>query len=194
MPPGAEQTAAPAAVAKTTIKPYKLKASGDTLTRDDVATWREVLLSYMRQTDTWKCFLPGGNKATWIPPDDGDNAAWDQPTKDSFADFITCLSTFSPPGFGETIKRESISFNWVIDLIQDTFGLKTRGEHFLALDDLKFDFSNGYTYQQAYMEIKDFICAGLLNNCDRFENKAYNQRETLSPVEQCSNALVRIRC
>ena len=53
MPPGTEQTAAPAAVAKTIIKPYKLKASGDTLTRDDVTTWREVLLSYMRQTDTW---------------------------------------------------------------------------------------------------------------------------------------------
>ena len=47
------------AAAKTSIKPYKLKPSGDALTRDDLATWTEVILSFMRQNDTWKPFLPG---------------------------------------------------------------------------------------------------------------------------------------
>ena len=71
--------------AKTSIKPYKLQPSGDTLTRDDLATWKEVLLSYMRQNDAWKIFLPGGSNdyATWKAEDSGEtqvkitnNAAW----------------------------------------------------------------------------------------------------------------------
>ena len=173
------------AVAKTSIKPYKLKPSGDALTRDDLSTWREVLLSFMRQNEKWRPFLPGAtdpNRSTWTSADDGGNNAWPAEVTRDFDDFLTCLATFAPTGCGETIKRESISFNWAIDLIKETFGLKTRGEHFLALDDIKFEFGPNYTYQQAYMEIKDFICAGLLKNGDRFENKVLAANETLSPV------------
>ena len=172
-----------AAAAKTTIKPYKLKpSSGDTLTRDDLATWREVLLSYMRQNEAWKQFLPDGERPIWTAYDEGElPVAWGD-AREVHKDFLTCLATFSPAGCGETIKRESTSFNWVLDLIKDTYGLKTRGEHFLTLDDLKFDFSAGFTYQQAYMEVKDFICAGLLQTGDRFENKPLTANEKLSPV------------
>ena len=174
------------AAGKTTIKPYKLKASGESLSRDDLSTWREVTLSHMRQNEAWRNFLPGASgqdaKNEWKAQDSGEDNGWDAAVTASHADFITCLSTFSPAGLGETIKRESTSFNWVIDLIKETFGLKTRGEHFLALDDLKFDFSSGCTYQMAFMEVKDFICAGLLNDGDRFENKNYNQKEVLTPV------------
>ena len=62
------------AVAKTSIKPYKLKPSGDALTRDDLSTWREVLLSFMRQNEKWRPFLPGAtdpNRSTWTSADDG---------------------------------------------------------------------------------------------------------------------------
>ena len=171
------------ATAKTTIKPYKLKPStGDTLTRDDLATWREVLLSHMRQNDKWKPFLPDGDKKEWKAGDDPAGNDWTPDIKAAFSDFLTCLSTFSPVGFGETVKRESTSFNWVIDLIKDTFNLKTRGEHFLCLDDIKFDFSGGFTYQQAFMELKDFVCAGLLSETNRFEGKPLTANETLSPV------------
>ena len=178
------------AAAKVTIKPYKLKPSGDKITRDDVTTWKEVLLSHMRQNETWRQFLPGGRNHRWTAADIG-NPVWLPATLTaneraeidvSFADFLTCLSTFSPAGFAETVKRESISFNWVIDLILDTFGLKTRGEHFLALDDLSFEFSNGFTYMQAYMEVKDFICSGLLEADSRFEGRNYDAKEILSPV------------
>ena len=168
---------------KTTIKPYKLKPSGDNLSRDDLATWQQVLLSHMRQADTWRPFLPGGGKADWVAADSGEeNDGWTNGDKAAFQDFLTCLATFSPTGFNETIKRESTSFTWVIDLIKSTFELKTRGEHFLALEDLKFDFSKGFTYQQAYMEVKDFVCASLLNDGDRFEGKALPRKEILSPV------------
>ena len=98
--------------AKTTIKPYKLKpSSGDTITRDDLATWREVLLSHMRQNDKWKDFLPGGGKQEWKALDDTEENDWEDNIKADFEDFLTCLSTFSPTGFGETVKRESTSFN-----------------------------------------------------------------------------------
>ena len=122
---------------KTTVKPYKLKPSGESLTRDDLSTWREVILSHMRQNDKWKDFLPGGPKSEWKAEDDAENDDWDADIKAALADFVTCLATYSPAGFGETIKRESTSFNSVIDLIKETYGLKTRGEHFLGLEDLK---------------------------------------------------------
>ena len=57
---------------KTTIKPYKLKPSGDNLSRDDLATWQQVLLSHMRQNDNWKPFLPGGGKQNWVAADSGE--------------------------------------------------------------------------------------------------------------------------
>ena len=101
---------------KTTVKPYKLKTSGESLTRDDLSTWREVLLSHMRQNDQWKPFLPGGRNDTWKAEDDTTEwgAHWTAEIKAKAAlpDFITCLATYSPAGFGETIKRESISFNY----------------------------------------------------------------------------------
>ena len=60
-------------VAKTSIKPFKLKPSvGDTITRDDLSTWREVLLCYMRQNDAWKPFLPGGTRSEWKAEDNNE--------------------------------------------------------------------------------------------------------------------------
>ena len=97
---------------------------------------------------------------------------------------LTSLSTFSPTGFGETFQRKSTSFNFVIDLIRDTFNLKTLGEYFLGIEDIKFDFTGGFTYQQAYiyMQLKDFLCAGLLEKKDRFEGKDLPLKETLTPA------------
>ena len=91
-------------------------------------------------------------------------------------------SPLSPLLASVKLSRESPRFNWVINLINDTFGLKTKGEHFLALDDIKFDFSGGFTYMQAYMQVKDFICSGLLAAGSRFEGKQYTNTEVLSPV------------
>ena len=60
--------------AKVTIKPFKLKpSSGDKITRDDVTTWKEVLLSHMRQNESWHTFLPGGANQNWTAADDGVN-------------------------------------------------------------------------------------------------------------------------
>ena len=98
------------AAAKVTIKPYKLKpSSGDSITRDDVATWKEVQLSHMRQNDDWKCFLPRGTYSTWRAADEGAAQAFaaDAEVSAAFPDFLTCLATFSPAGFSETVKRES---------------------------------------------------------------------------------------
>ena len=176
-------------VAKTTIKPYKLKATtGDKLTRDDLATWKEVLLSHCRQNEAWQKFLPTGDNKEWKAADSGEPNVWHQDAaqntaaKADFQDFLTCLSTFAPQGFSETVKRESISFNWIINLIEDTYGLKTRGEHFLAMEDIKFEFSDSFTYQMGFMQLKDFICNGLLNQGERFEGKEFGSNETLTPA------------
>ena len=50
---------------RTTINPYKLKASGDSISRDDLNTWKHVLLGFIRQNETWTQFLAGEDNATW---------------------------------------------------------------------------------------------------------------------------------
>ena len=70
----------------------------------------------------------------------------------------------------------------MIDLIKATYGLNAKGEHFLGLEDLNFQFDGSFTYQQAHMEIKDFVCAGLLQPGMMFETKPATAKEILSPA------------
>ena len=132
--------------AKGVPKPYKLKPTGDALSRDDVSTWKQILLGYLRSTARFQKFLPpAGTRREWTASDedeangftidaDNDENAVNQIRAD-FADFITSVATYCPAGFSDTVQRESTSFNWVVDLIESTFALNTKGEHFLALDD-----------------------------------------------------------
>ena len=138
---------------RTTVKPYKLTPSGDSLSRDDLATWRQILLGHMRQNEKWLQFMPSSaTNHTWTCTDDDETnnlfvmtiATQDTPAivkkeetntlRADFQNFLTCLATYAPPGFSETIYRESTSFTWVIELINATYGLDAKGEHFLALD------------------------------------------------------------
>ena len=43
---------------RTAVKPYKLKPTGESLTRDDLSTWKQILLSHIRQNQKWIQFLP----------------------------------------------------------------------------------------------------------------------------------------
>ena len=186
---------------RTTIKPYKLKPTGETLSRDDLATWRQILLGHIRQNPKWLQFLPTSSvNPKWTCSDEDEtnglvemnepvgtaaptiNQTKTDVLRADFADFLTCVATYAPAGFNDTIQRESTSFNWVIDLIKSTYGLDTKGENFLGIDDLKFDFDGGFTYQQAYMQVKDFVCAGLLKSGSMFESKKVSANETLSPT------------
>ena len=45
---------------------------------------------------------------------------------------------------------------------------------------MKFDFDT-ITLHQAYMEVKDFVCAGLIKKGDPFEGKPAANNEVLSP-------------
>ena len=52
----------------------------------------------------------------------------------------------------------------------------------MAIDDLKYEFGATFTYQQAFMQIKDFVCSGLLKTGSTFESKQVTANETLSPA------------
>ena len=148
---------------RTVIKPYKLKPSGEALTRDDLFTWKQILLGHIRQNPKWLQFLPSSaTHKEWKSTDEdvtnglhGVDATASNVLRAEFQDFLTCVATYSPTGFGETILRESTSFDWVIKLIQSTHGLETKGEHFLALDDMKLEYTASFPYQQGLMQVKD---------------------------------------
>ena len=182
---------------RTTIKPYKLKASGDSISRDDLNTWKHVLLGFIRQNETWTQFLAGENNATWTSTDKNETngleaaagegqAVNSRKLRATFKDFLTCVATYSPQGFAETILRESISFQWIIDLLQRTFGLETKGEHFLALEDLKLEYGPDFTYHQGFMEVKDVVCAGLMKEGKMYEGQLLTEKEVLTPTVRTS--------
>ena len=135
--------------------------------------------SVCRQNRDWQPFLPGGTGQDWTPGDEDpthgiedimrpapnqnqvDRRATDKARSD-FKDFLTCVATYCPDGFIQTVMNESSSYNWIINLIKTTFNLQTKGSHFLAGEELKLEFNNGFTYQQGFMKIKSFYTDSLL--------------------------------
>ena len=147
-------------------KPYKLKPTeGEKLTKDDISTWSYTMLSCARQVKEWIQFLPGNSKSSWIPKSEDPSHNWkvtkeqlgeqvvDEEATDqlkaNFQDFLTFIASHCPTGFMNPVMRESTSYDWIIEQLYSTFGLDTKGENFLAGNDIKFEFSHNFTYNQA---------------------------------------------
>ena len=182
-------------------KPYKLKASeGDNITRDDISTWSYTILACARQINDWKQFLPGKAKDIWQAKSDdvthglrvtkqqgGETVTDDAATeklRNDFLDFLTFVATHCPSGFMNMVMRESTSFTWIQKQLHATFDLETRGENFLAGNELKFEFGSGFTYQQALMMTKDFYTNSLLTKTSTFKGKPFPRDEELSPLAE----------
>ena len=172
-------------------KPYKLKPSDGPMSRDDVSLWEYTLLAACRQVADWIQFLPGGAHSNWTPTDQDitnglhdDNAAVRNKLRSDFANFLTCVATHCPTGFINTVMRESSSFADIVQQIKTTYGLDSKGEKFLSCMDLKLEFSNTFTYEQGYMQIKDFFMSSLLPQGARFKNRILDRAETLSPLAE----------
>ena len=104
--------------------------------------------------------------------------------KNNFMDFLTFVATHCPSGFINIIMRESSSFDWIIKRLHETYDLETRGENFLKGNDIKFEFSNTFTYQQAYITMKDFYTNSLLKKGDVFNGKRLSKDEELTPMAE----------
>ena len=189
-------------------KPYKLTPP---LTRDSVITWDYNQRAYSRQNKLWRKYLPGGTSSTWtatkVDPTHGikvmktrtrqvdgvdvtedTDQIDDEKTDDArsaFEDFLTCLAVNSPPAFFTTVMQESTSYTWVIDKINETFNLKTRGEHFLRGGEIKVDYGgDGATYGQGYMTYKDFYQSTLLKKNDVCNGETLDADEQITPIVQ----------
>ena len=67
--------------ARTVIRPYKLKPAGETLTRDDLSTWKQVLLGHIRQNEKWLQFLPTSEThSEWKSTDEDDRNGFAETT------------------------------------------------------------------------------------------------------------------
>ena len=181
------------------FKPYKMKPSdGNILSRDDVSAWDYNHQAYCRQIADWTQWLPNGTRSEWIPSDQDetnglqpimkvnnrDEVDEDLTNKNraSLRNFLTCLAVNCPSGFMETVMRESTSYTWVVNKIKETFRLNTRGENFLEGSNIRFEFGPDFTYQQAWMKIKDFYTSSLLPAGSTFMGRNLDTKETLSPL------------
>ena len=176
-------------------KIYKLRPTDGPLSRDDLSTWIFTVQSHARQYG-WADFLPGGAHATWTSTsEDPTNGLQvfspDQTTVDqnatnkltsSFRDFLAAVAANCPTGFTDTVIRESTSFKWIENTIKKTFNLATTGESFLDGINIKFEFDNSFTYQQAWMMIKDHYISSLLPSGSKCMGKILTADETLTPL------------
>eukprot|EP00092_Neocalanus_flemingeri_P067085 GFUD01081822.1.p1 GENE.GFUD01081822.1~~GFUD01081822.1.p1 ORF type:complete len:411 (+),score=74.95 GFUD01081822.1:368-1600(+) len=182
-------------------KIYKLKPTDGPLNRDDLSTWIFTVKSFCRQND-WSKFLPGGANATWTSTDDDEtnalnilktdgsnDAAETTKLRESFQDFLTAVAANCPTGFTSTVVREATSFAWIEEKIKKTFNLTTKGENFLDGLNLKFEFDDSFTYQQAWMTIKDKYISSLLPAQSKYMGKTLTSKEIISPLAM--NFLVR---
>ena len=182
-------------------RPYKLKPTdGDSITRDDVSTWSYTMLAAARQMKDWKQFLPNNSKDKWKAKYEDPTHGWevtkvegtatvidDEATdklKSDFQDFLTFVASHSPTNFMNRVMREATSYTWVIEQIHETYGLETKGEHFLSGNDMKFEFGSGFTYKQALMMMKDFYINALLPSGKIYKGKATVKDEELSPLAE----------
>ena len=183
---------------KTSLRPYKLVATNGPLSRDDLATWEFNQLSYSRQKEAWQEFLPGGTNSTWTAteedetngilvtkPEDG-TIDQDKTNKkrSAFKDFLDALAINCPAGYSATVVREATSWKWVIDEIKKDFGLNTKGEQFLAGNDIKLVFDDTFTYQQGYMYLRDYYINSLAEKDTMFKGKRLDTKEKMSPLAE----------
>ena len=182
-------------------KPYKLKPSeGDKISRDDIATWSYTILACSRQVKEWKSFLPEAENSTWTAKSEDETYGLiitkmehgeeiededkSEELRTNLLDFLTFVATHCPSGFMTMVMRESTSFEWIMKQLQSTYDLDTRGEHFLAGNSLKFEFSASFTYHQAYMMTKDFYINSLLSKGTLFKGKPLAKNEELTPLAE----------
>ena len=185
---------------KTSLKPYKLKATDGPMTRDDLSSWEYNMQSFCRQTVAWQKFLPGGTRADWKASDADETnglvvmkAEPNQAVEDedktnelrsAFKDFLTCVAIHCPTGFTTTVERESTSWKWIIKLVKETFNLNTRGEHFLAGNDIKLVYDENFTYQQGYMHWRDYYSSTLPEKGTMFKEKTLDEKDKISPLAE----------
>ena len=186
------------------VKPYKLKATTEShITRDDFITWKYNLQSFLRQKTEWSSFMPGGENAEWTcldedatrglvanPADISNEESRQEGKEQTFLlrghneDFLTCVATFCPSGFYEFIMRESTSLQWIYDQILSTYNLQTKRQEVLNGSEMAFQFSEKFTYQHAYIQLKDFYMSALLPKGSKWKGKVLTDAETLSPLAE----------
>ena len=71
-------------------------------------------------------------------------------------DFLCCVATYCPSGFYEFVIRESTSLQWIYDQILNVYNLQTKRQDILNGAELDFKFDDKFTYQHAYIQMKDF--------------------------------------
>ena len=80
--------------------------------------------------------------------------------------------------------RESTSLQWIYDQILSTHNLKTIRQEVLNGSERVFHFSEKFTYQHAYIQLKDFYMSALLPKGSTWKGKVLSDAETLSPLAE----------
>ena len=80
--------------------------------------------------------------------------------------------------------RESTSLQWIYDQILSTYNLKTIRQEVLNGSERVFHFSEKFTYQHAYIQLKDFYMSALLPKGSTWKGKVLSDAETLSPLAE----------
>ena len=99
-------------------------------------------------------------------------------------DFLCCVATYCPSGFYEFVIRESTSLQWIYDQILNVYNLQTKRQDILNGAEMDFKFDDKFTYQHAYIQMKDFYMSALLPRGSIWKGKTLQSAETLTPLAE----------
>ena len=99
-------------------------------------------------------------------------------------DFLCCVATYCPSGFYEFVIRESTSLQWIYDQILNVYNLQTKRQDILNGAEMDFKFDDKFTYQHAYIQMKDFYMSALLPKGSIWKGKTLQSAEVLTPLAE----------
>ena len=141
-------------------KPERLPRDG--ITDVDFQTWKNELINYLNQDDSFELFTARGFYSTWtaaevdehrIATPAGQDTDADLPMRrKSLHNFLTITAGCCYKDHYMTILQQATSFEWIWQEIKSIFQITHRGKDFLNIVDIKWDPAtmNATTVYNAY--------------------------------------------
>ena len=116
--------------------------------------------------------------------EDGDQVIDEDKTNEArsaLEEFLRCLGTYSPEHYMGTVMQEATSYQWVLDRIQESFNLNTKGVQFLSGCPVKADSGDGQTHQQLFQAVKEHFSSSLMKKGEKYKGTVLDKDEVFTP-------------
>ena len=177
--------------------PNQLPESG--LTRVQFKAWKEAMTVYLKQSDNFLCYFPGGLYQNWsttdenheridalhnddVSPDNDRNADAEKLRlrRKELHSMLSIIGGKCDQYDYDDILNMSTSLDSIWSMIELAYDIGRKGVNFLELCKIKF--SKGESPIKFYKRIYHHIMDNMYKNGDAFKGRILTENETLSPT------------